>query len=209
MIKKTIALIGLLSGVAFATPQFYIQSTSSLQSGATIYTSSGTINNFFVSSETVRTKLTIPNGSAATDAAAIGQVGMYSLLCSSTVAVSSSTTSTSFVPSTLGCTAAMSNSSHHVLILANVVLTSTGTNAQAGAAVFFDGGSLDDAVGQCYVLTSVSGLGQVTAPCTLMEYTAPGDASSHAYRIYFKATGAAATIGTTNMTQRMLIFEVK
>lgn len=54
MIKKVVMLIGFMTGSAFGfTPQLYIQSISSLQSGATFYVSSGTALDFHASTAAV------------------------------------------------------------------------------------------------------------------------------------------------------------
>lgn len=210
----------------------YIQNTSTLQSGAVFFVSSGTANNFIASTGTFSNmsissmtstlpmsarKITgLANGSSATDAAAYGQIGMYSVLCSSVVAISSSSAVAPFVPSNLGCSATLSNSSHHIYITANGSLEGSGSVSGNvySAAVFVDGVNMDAAIyGQCALTATVTGLSAVETDCSFLEYYLPGDTSSHAYRIYFSAAsapgGGTATFGGQGTTARFVVFEVQ
>lgn len=155
----------------------------------------------------VATKLTVPNGSAATDAAAFGQLPTFNVLCSSSIAISSATTAAVFVPSNLGCSAALSNSSHHIYITANATFSNNGSGNQTQGAIFVDGINLDDpSQGQCAMDSTVAGLSLDIVPCFMQEYYLPGDTSSHAYRVYFGDSGGTQTM--RGNTSRMIIFEV-
>lgn len=151
----------------------------------------------------------LTNGSASSDAAAFGQLPVFSVLCSSSVSISSTTTSSSFVPSYLGCTATLSNATHHFYIAGNMYLNNNTTTDASCEAVFEDGANLDAAtLGQCEVNATVTGLSSIGATCPLVEYLAGSDTSAHAFRVYFDACGAGTAVAGNGTTARFIVFEV-
>jgi hypothetical protein len=153
MIKRALLFIGLLATSASGADQFFIKSTSALQSGATFYVSSGTAINFNASTATITTipsttitnlavssmtstlpmsgrKITgLANGTLATDAMAFGQNKFIQWKSSSTTAGTSTTNSTP-VNTFLGITITPTSALNHILIfvsggLSNPTLTNT------------------------------------------------------------------------------------
>lgn len=154
----------------------------------------------------------IANGSASSDGAAFGQIGLYSLLCSSVTTATASTTGSTFIASTLGCSAALTNSAHHILILGNGYLSGAGATSGNAytAGVFVDGANMDAATyGSCAVDTTVAGLSLTDTNCNFLEYYAPGDTASHAYRVFISAASASGTAQLgQGQTMRFFVFEV-
>ncbi len=147
----------------------------------------------------------VTSGTASGDAANFGQISFYGVLCSSTVTLSSSTTSTTWVPSNLGCTATLSNSNHHAVVVATGLIRNSTATDSTYAAVFRDSTNLDDATaGQCRVL--ITGVGPNVVPCTLLEYDSPADTNAHAYRVRFQADAGTAIFGNAS-TANMIVFE--
>ncbi len=207
--------------VQISTNTLTRQSGTAVIAGVDVSTatiSSATVTNLSVSSMTStlpmsNRKITgLSSGTVNTDAATYGQVGLYSVLCSSTVVVSSATTVSTFVPSKLGCTASLSNAAHHVYIVSNVMIQGTVSGNAYAAAIAVDGVNLDDSTwGQCAVDFTVAGISVMMNMCPLVEYYAPGDTNAHAYRVYFAATSGVgtATLGISSLTQRFIVFEVQ
>lgn len=172
-----------------------------------------TITNLSVSSMTStlpmsNRKITgLANGTVSTDAVTYGQVGVFSVLCSSVIALSSASAAGVFVPSNLGCSGALSDASHHVYLTANATFSNNTTGDQTQGAVFVDGANLDDSgQGQCAMNNFVAATTSIV-PCFMQEYYAPGDTSSHAYRVYFGNSAGTQTMRAN--TSRMVVFEVQ
>lgn len=208
----------------------YVQILNTLQPNSTFFVSSGTAVNFNSSTSTITNlsvssmtttlpmsgrKITgLANGTVNTDGVAYGQIGMYSILCSSTVSVSSSSTAgvSTWLPTKLGCTATLSNSSHHVYITGNSNVNGTVSGNVYGEAVFVDGVNMDDSTwGQCAADVAATGLTAEGTQCPFVEYYAPGDTSAHAYRLYMSSISGSGTIsaGIGTTTQRFIVFEVQ
>jgi hypothetical protein len=239
MFKKFIfAVLFLAPGLASAASTRLVQiSTNTLtrQSGS-IYVagvdassatiSSGTVTNLTgtnvgISSMTTtlpmsNRKITgLANGTVSTDAAAFGQLStaVFAVVCTSTTVTSVNNTITTFIPSALGCSGALSVASHHFLILANPYLAASGSTSGNAftAGLYEDGSGLDNGVyGQCDLQNVATGQGLIGIHCPIIGYVTPGDTSSHAFRIYFSAASGVGTasLGNGNITMRMIVFEV-
>ena len=193
--------------------QSVITSTISASSATltNVTATTGTFTNMSISSMTSTLPMSgrkitgLANGTAITDAAAFGQ--LFNVICSSTVAISSSTTSGTFVPTNLSCSGSLGVSGHHALILASGDMKTTVAGAQSIAALFIDSTNLDDpSQGQCTLDANATGFSLDISHCTMIGYTLPGDTNSHTYAVKFFGAGGTAIWGN-GATTRMVVIE--
>lgn len=185
---------------------------------STITASSATLTNATVSNLAVSSMTTtlpmsgrkitgLANGSAANDATAFGQLRFFGVLCSSATATTFSTTSAAFVSTPLGCTATLSDATHHALIIATGVLKTVTAGATLNAAIFRDSTNLDDSSqGQAILDINATGFSVGATPGAFLAYDAPGDTNAHAYVVKIVTGGGTGTFGNT-ATQRMVVME--
>ncbi len=164
-------------------------STNTLVAGTTIYTSSGTIQSFNASTATISTKITIPNGAAATDAAAFGQLHLMQAPVTFATSVSSGTAVTSFVATNITATITPTSAASKILILVSGEFSTTTTSV--GAFGFF---SLNR--GTTNIGDATFGFGYVTNFIT--SAVTPDD-----YSVSFQTIDAPATTAATTYTVTM------
>lgn len=167
------------------------------------------ISSVTVSSENVTGSLQVPNGVNAGDAAAFGQLPVFKVVCSSITNTAKSLSGTAFLPTFLGCSGALTNSSHHALVISNAIITQNTSGQSTIAAMFVDSVNQDDATdGQCEAVVAATGFSGVESNCPAMLYYAPNDTSSHSYNVRARLTGGAGNFGIGTSTQRLVVMEV-
>lgn len=169
--------------------------------------SSMTVSSFTVVNGTVKTKLTVPNGVASTDAAAFGQIGA-SILKQAPVVTYTATafTTTSNALQTTNCTA-----------------TITPTSASSRILVFAQGTAKDNSASITEVLTLARGTTDLTADGGLQTYSAnsvtpaslfyvdsPATTSATTYNVRIRNSDNVTTVGFgTGFGQVMILMEVQ
>lgn len=144
-----------------------------------------------ISSATIRTKLTVPNGSAATDAAAYGQLVAFGAPVQATYTGAFSTSNSAYQATGFTVTITPTSASHRVLLFASFMMQSSSTGASI--ATWYTGGS-DILSG------STLGMARYTATSTEVPvgYTyihSPATTSATTYEIRLKSGAGTAQIG--------------
>ena len=199
--KKAILFLALVSCASLSRADLrppMIRLTSTLQSGAT----------FFVSSGTVATQLNIPNGTSATNAAAYGQIGVFQVVFSSEAA-GGTFTSGSYVVGGASATITPSSVSHRIKITINGSWGHSSATAQSEICIGKAGVSLFTTANcPLQLFDPVAGK---SLPYVMTWIDSPATTSPVSYQTMAATSGASLTTGgsqSTGSTTTMILEEI-
>jgi hypothetical protein len=121
-----------------------------------------------------------------------------------------STTSNSFVATSLSASITPKFSTSKILIQVSSVVTNTG-NGQGNFTIYRGGTNLGGGgAGQASLQMFYSSSGYQFGPCTILYLDSPATTSSTTYQVYFKTQsgGTTTVFGTTNVTESIILMEV-
>lgn len=188
----------------------YIQNTANPTTATQIFSvSSGSVGNFTATSSTMTSvtmkgtiqmganKITgLANGTAATDAAAFGQIVSPFQPVQFTTTASSSTASTSFISTNLTAAITPTNATHRIKVTVTGVLTadSTSLSFQAYASISRNGTNLGGANGFSSAAAIVtSAVVDNDYPCSFSYIDSPATTSALTYTVIIRSSNAALT----------------
>jgi hypothetical protein len=148
----------------------------------------------------------IANGTAATDAAAVGQLPFVQVISFST-ATQFTTTSSTFQTTNLTATITPTSASSKIFIIASSNLENGGVSKTALATIARNGTNILGVNGQGYYLNATDNV----VPCTLSYMDSPATTSATTYAVQIRNIDNATTIqwGQSNTTQSILLVEVR
>jgi hypothetical protein len=154
----------------------------------------------------------LANGTAATDAAAFGQIyyGFQAPVLATTTTVFSTSSST-FQTTSLTANITPTSSSHRIKITVSGVLRSLGGGIQAFASIFNGSSNLAGAAGLGQITSDAGTSSNVLyAPCSMVFIDSPASMSAQTYSVKVKNSDNSSGIGwgTTNATQVMVLEEI-
>jgi hypothetical protein len=193
----------------------YIQATAALQSGATFYVSSGTVNNFTVQQATVTTSLSlnstkllnVSSGVVATDGVAFSQVKVLQVVFAS-VNGSSSTTTTSWAKTGLAATITPSSDSSKIAMY----FSGTAYNTTTAKNCFFTflRGSTNIANTNGIAASGVTATVTADMPVSAVWVDSPATTSATTYTVGFETdSGGTCRLGLdSNSTASLILMEI-
>ncbi len=156
----------------------------------------GTITGIVASSITVNSKITVPNGSASTDAAAYGQIKYFQAV-QATYTGSFTTTNSAYQATGFTVSITPSSASHRIKIIVNNILQISSTN-QAGVTIYRNGS--DILSGTVWGFERLNSAGGTIETTTGYEYIdSPATTSAVTYELRLRASGGTAQIGDTTI----------
>lgn len=184
--------------------------TSTLQSGATFYVSSGTAVNFNSSTATISTLLTIPNGVNATDAAAFGQVAYFQAPVSSNTTTTTSTSGNTYVSTALGATITPQTATTRIKITVTGGIQVGATIGAEGVITVFAGAARDlDPTGNgCARLRNEAALIlRSPAMCQFIDNPLTAGATTYTVKIKNSDNSTAVNFPSGSTEQSWMILE--
>jgi hypothetical protein len=161
-------------------------------------TSSSTVTN-----ETVKTQLTIPNGVAATDAAAFGQIHLFQIV-RATSTTSSATTSNTFVNTHLSATITPSVTTHKILILASSQMGMASNNTNT-CYITVANGSTNLASSNGLASLSNGQAVAIRSPTSLVWLDSPATTSAVTYNIQIRSDDGVHTCNYGDLADQSLV----
>lgn len=154
------------------------------------------------------TNLNASNLTSGTVPDAALSTSLFKVICSSSITLSSATTSVTWVPTNLGCSGALKTSSDHVVIVSNLTMETQSAGFSLYLTYFVDGSTNlgTSSNGLCRSDVNATGLSITISNCSPIAYYAPGNTSSHAYRVYMQEDGGVTTFGQGG-TMNFLVIE--
>lgn len=167
--------------------------------------SSMTVSSFTATNGTFTAKLTVPNGSSATDAAAFGQLHLMQIPVYCVATSVFTTTSTSYQTSNLSCTITPASSVSHVLVMTHIVCN----GAAGGSDVSIFRGSTDLGSGSANGFEFLGN--NQRFPMAAFVLDSPNTTSATTYSVKIKNDSGASTssAGITGEIQTMALLEVQ
>ncbi len=150
----------------------------------------------------------LSNGTAATDAAAFGQVKVLQVVTATSTTVAT-TTSATYAATSLTATITPTSASNRILIIATGTLKSSAiATDNAYATLFRAGSNILGASGGATI--SSNGVFNIEVPASLSFVDSPATTSSTTYAVAIKSDGGGSTVswGITNLTQSITLIEI-
>lgn len=153
----------------------------------------------------------LANGTAATDAAAFGQI-FYGMQASTQCIVSgaSSTTSSTFGSATLSCVITPTSSANRVKITVMGSLRNPNSNNTAAEATIERGGT-DLSNGSGFCIINGAQTTAIELPCAMSYIDSPATTSATTYQIFIRSTdnATAVTWNASGLKSSMILEEIK